>query len=387
MKKRVFVSDIHMGTGLSLPNHHRYDWLADDQARAFANFLAYIARDDTMSELILVGDLLDNWEYPIDLHPPQYSQIAAARRNPDIIDGIRKIARNKTKKVTYLVGNHDITVMNDSIADFGNGAYPNISFQEIYDVDGLLAMHGHQYIVWNASDPLGHRLPIGHYVSRLQASLDQKEGQGGRWQDSVTSGADALLDLLKANADVNIPLDFLTKRLKIDPSGTPILTVDGGTTTVVQLKKDYKDLTQKWNKASHPDSDLVHQFKMERASTGFHDIARFEAKRLDRQVLILGHTHHTALEDATVGRVGTRLPNGSPDPSDKDHPAVYANCGSWCAGGGGEPRYSWVEDEYDETDKSHRVTVMNWADGNPQPDPSLSCSSYVVSDMVRRAAP
>ena len=325
--------------------------MTDVQAGNFAEFLKYIAGDGSVEELILVGDMLDDWVYPIDLLPPQYSEIAAARQNPVIMDLLRQIAQDKTKSVTYLVGNHDMTMAKDLIANFGNGACANITFQEYYETqDGILAQHGHQFSMYNASDP-AHKLPMGHYISRLYAST----GVRGRWQDEI---AGALTNALKGvpNPFVNAPLSYLAGKLNIN-DGKPIVTIDGGPETLGGIRLMYEDLPVRWEKSNGLLGPI--ESALEETSEGLGLKAEDVAKTREKKVIIFGHTH-----SAKINYI-YRWFNSEEVPSETTKIAIYANCGSWCQE---NAEYTYVVDEYEEGTGKHRVTLMRWLPTSEQVD-------------------
>ena len=350
MIKRIFVSDIHMSLG-----GHPYDWLSSAEAQAFEQFLDYVAKDGTIDELVLVGDMADDWIYPLDVQPPSYAAIAAA--HPGIIT--RLVAASQGKPVTYLVGNHDITITKNSIPNFGNGTGQHVIFQWSYDVDGLWAEHGNQYVVWNALDPK-NKLPIGHYISRLQATVDNGVGHPARWQEAIS---DILhnIDATIENPYVNIVLDYFVARLGIDED-TTIVTTEGDTITIRDVRNLYADLSERWKKGDHDFPGLVDQFLMEEGPDGLRDIARFTAARRKKKVVIFGHTHEWKIEKVYTWDDGPRGPENI-------HEAIYANCGAWCKG----HDLTYVMDEYDENVKKHTVSVMSWPAKKPV-KPPLSIS-------------
>jgi UDP-2,3-diacylglucosamine pyrophosphatase LpxH len=348
MIKRIFVSDIHMSLG-----EHPYDWLDDDEATAFEQFLNYIAADSSFDELILVGDVMDDWVYPIHLQPPSYADIASISEGarPKIVDALKTIAQQR--QVTYLVGNHDITITKNSVPDFGNGACPHIIFQRSYDVTGLWAEHGNQYTIWNALDTQ-NKLPVGHYISRLQATVDEGVGHPGRWQDAI---AEILrnLDPTVKNPYVNIPLDYFVAKLGIKED-TNITTVDGSVITVAEVRELYADLSDRWKKGNHYFPGLIEQFLMEQSPLGLDKVAPLTAAARNKKVVIFGHTHMAKIEYVYAWEGPEIL-----------HTAIYANCGAWCQ----KNPYTYVIDAYDENAKQdcHTVTLMNWPEKKPVKTP------------------
>ena len=63
-KRRIFTSDIHMGTAESIEGDHPYGWLRKDRVDLLAEFLNELAVDDSLSELVIGGDLFDEWVEP-----------------------------------------------------------------------------------------------------------------------------------------------------------------------------------------------------------------------------------------------------------------------------------------------------------------------------------
>jgi UDP-2,3-diacylglucosamine pyrophosphatase LpxH len=104
-KMRVFISDVHMSTKGIGNYKHTYHWLSDKQIGNLSSFLdsLLIRRPD---ELVIVGDLLDNWVCPIDITPPSMSEILHAAHNRPIIDGLNKLM-DAGAKLVFVGGNHD----------------------------------------------------------------------------------------------------------------------------------------------------------------------------------------------------------------------------------------------------------------------------------------
>ena len=120
--KRVFVSDVHMSPGWSLDSKQGcYDWFSNTQAQQFGDFLKEMIADNTINEVIILGDLMDGWVYPIEIQPPKYDKIANAPHIVDIMTNLRNLAQAKKNKVIYVVGNHDMTLMEDQFSKFQGG--------------------------------------------------------------------------------------------------------------------------------------------------------------------------------------------------------------------------------------------------------------------------
>jgi UDP-2,3-diacylglucosamine pyrophosphatase LpxH len=120
-------------------------------------------------------------------------------------------------------------------------------------------------------------------------------------------------------------------------------------------------LTLNWNNGSHPFSGLLDQARIEENIDGLDKIAKFIARTRDKTIVILGHTHVAKLIDASSF-------DGTQEGPVNVHMAIYANCGSWCAGDNG----SYVIDEYDEDKTLHKVTLMGWIKNKPQEEQSMT---------------
>jgi UDP-2,3-diacylglucosamine pyrophosphatase LpxH len=357
IKKRVFVSDIHMSTGWSLGSEKgRYDWCDADETNNFAQFLTNLNNDDSIQEVILLGDITDDWVYPIDVQPPQYSQIATAAHISPIIDNLRTLAQNK--KIVYVQGNHDMTIMQDKFKAFRESTFPGITFQESYETaDGIFAEHGHQYTMYNAKD-LRNELPLGHYISRLAATVEARKQKRCRQSAVVKTLFPSSKPYVNArftlnNPFVNLPLSYLANQLDDVSDATLILAIDDKRIALGEVREMYRNLSDDWAKRHGP-LDVIHS--VWREAEGFWGLVQQLAIEKNKKVIILGHTHskenyYLGQSDAITGEIDDLF-------------AIYANCGSWCehnvsAKGKGNP-YTYIVAEYDESTRKHTVRLKYW---------------------------
>jgi UDP-2,3-diacylglucosamine pyrophosphatase LpxH len=351
--KRVFVSDVHMSPGWSLDSKQGYDWFNRAQAQQFVNFLKEMINDDTIKEVIILGDLMDGWVYPIETQPPKYDKIANASHIINIMVNLRELAAKKD--VTYVIGNHDMTLMEDQFINFRSNAFAKITFKDFYKTDdSLYAEHGHQYSMYNAVDPK-HELPIGHYISRLSANAAETKQQSyisADFEARFPSGKNYNVDAKELIPDplVNVPLRYFEEELRFDDN-TSITTVNGGVITIGEVKKQYSRLGIDWIEKHGPLSEISSAWREE---VGLDGVAGQIANGMvikDKyyKVVIFGHTHkalnnYLRRPDAAFSR----------DTKDAEPYAIYANCGAWCQDN--DPTY--VIDEYnDEADKIHTITL------------------------------
>ncbi|HUN53935.1 MAG TPA: metallophosphoesterase [Smithella sp.] len=352
--KRVFVSDVHMSPGWSLDSKQgRYDWFNKDQAKQFAKFLQTMIDDATINDVVILGDLMDSWVYPIETQPPKYDKIANAPHITDVMANLKALAQKK--KVIYVIGNHDMTLMEEQFSNFRTNAFANIAFKNFYETnDGLYAEHGHQYSMYNAVDPK-HELPIGHYISRLYATVAERKQHyyiSADFEARFPSTGKYNLDSKGLISDpmVNAPINLLEEELGNVDDSTSITTVNGGVITIAEVKKQYSRLGIDWTEQHGLFGEISSAW---REGVGLDGVATQIAMGMviDGQsfkIVIFGHTHkalnnYLRRPDAAFSR----------DPKDAEPYAIYANCGAWCQDN--DPTY--VIDEYDDKTHEHIITL------------------------------
>ena len=179
----VFVSDIHVGDKRALD--YGYCW-HDEMRRPFINFLKYMkANGDQWDDLIIVGDMVDEWICPADMKPmadDSNNTLSSSEFFGKIVNDNRELfdefeSLSKTHRLHYVSGNHDMQVEKADFEQYLPGV-----FELHYDAKGLGSMfiddiiwveHGHRYDVYNA--PFLDRnfsngtsiIPPGYFVSRL----------------------------------------------------------------------------------------------------------------------------------------------------------------------------------------------------------------------------
>jgi UDP-2,3-diacylglucosamine pyrophosphatase LpxH len=178
------ISDIHCGDQRA--NDQHYSWFAKN-ASALEDFLIYVKNNPRIKELVILGDLFDEWMVPYYVAPfdsliniknsgDYFKAIANSIVNKPIFNQINEIISSGEVEVVYVPGNHDMLITEDLL----NEIIPGISWQG--QVSGLgkynpvpeIAMeHGHRYDFFNCPQPLvndGHIIPPGYFVTRLYAA-------------------------------------------------------------------------------------------------------------------------------------------------------------------------------------------------------------------------
>ncbi len=184
--KIVVISDMHMGVD---------DAFAECRANRepMIAFLKQVQNSPDVKELVIAGDLVDEWFLPMDFANPKSEGALAdaiVANNKPIFDELNAIIKDGNIKVTYVNGNHDILVTEADI----QRALPGVN-QVRENVQGLgtyicgpnsevAIEHGHRYNFFCAPDPISNReitknntsiLPPGYFFTRI-ATSSVKEG-------------------------------------------------------------------------------------------------------------------------------------------------------------------------------------------------------------------
>lgn len=182
----VVISDLHLGADLAY---------AECKANlpSLEKLLNQIKAAPNVRELVIAGDLIDEWFVPATTDTYQGKDQAdfvkrIATANKAVFDAMNSIIQEGNILVTYVPGNHDLTITAANIesilpginqardAVLGLGTYtpaacPTIAIE-----------HGHRYNFFCAPDPLSNQnaapgtiMPPGYFFTRI-AALAVKQG-------------------------------------------------------------------------------------------------------------------------------------------------------------------------------------------------------------------
>ena len=174
------ISDIHLGANDSYAEINR-------NRDALVNFLNQVRVSPNVKELVIAGDLIDEWFVPMDLDTfngkTQLDFVkAVALNNKPVIDAFNRIIKDGKIKVTYVPGNHDLLIDSEDIQSVmpgiseardikGLGAYTPVDFPEV------VIEHGHRYNFYCAPDFSNRSitktdsiLPPGYFFTRMATS-------------------------------------------------------------------------------------------------------------------------------------------------------------------------------------------------------------------------
>ncbi|MBW1788165.1 MAG: metallophosphoesterase [Deltaproteobacteria bacterium] len=193
----VFISDLHMNVDAN------YSWLKD-HAADLSQFLTDVNAREDVAELVILGDLVDDWVSPVEDAPQSFAEVLNADTNADIVAALKAICDNTDIAVTYVTGNHDMlsfqTENKGALADAlpGMAVISESPGLGAYKRDSVIwAEHGHRYCLFNAPDTWsreGGHLPMGYFISRMAATKAASTGQ-------VTTMHELLDTFVKAPAD------------------------------------------------------------------------------------------------------------------------------------------------------------------------------------------
>lgn len=202
----VFISDLHMNVDAN------YSWLVDHTAD-LAQFLDEVNTRGDVAELVILGDLLDDWVSPVKDSPQGFGDILSASNNAGIVAALQAVSRNPNIEVTYVTGNHDMLSFESENKAAIAASFPGLNI--VSDAPGLgaymkddviWAEHGHRYCLFNAPDTWsrpGSHLPMGYFISRLAADKAVSTGE-------VTTTPDLLDLFVKSPAERQAYLNRLS---------------------------------------------------------------------------------------------------------------------------------------------------------------------------------
>jgi UDP-2,3-diacylglucosamine pyrophosphatase LpxH len=174
----VVISDIHLGADSGYAE-------IKENLKPLEDLLAKIETSANVNELVIAGDMLDEWFVPanVDTYNGKdqcdfVQRIAAS--NKGVIDAFNRIIRGGEIIVTYVPGNHDLTITPENVElilpginqardeVLGLGTYTPATHPEI------AIEHGHRYNFFCAPDPYSNQdiapgtiMPPGYFFTRI----------------------------------------------------------------------------------------------------------------------------------------------------------------------------------------------------------------------------
>ncbi|MBU1578693.1 MAG: metallophosphoesterase, partial [Bacteroidetes bacterium] len=145
----VVISDMHLGADLAYAECKK-------NVPSLEKLLKQIQASPNVKELVIAGDLLDEWFVPAPINTYHGKDQAdfvqrIAETNKVVFDVLNNMIQEKKILVTYVPGNHDLTITESSVElilpginqkrdpELGLGTYSPIGYPQI------AIEHGHRY--------------------------------------------------------------------------------------------------------------------------------------------------------------------------------------------------------------------------------------------------
>jgi len=380
----VVISDLHLGADLSYAE-------INENREPLKAFLEKIRTSRSVKELVIDGDLLDEWYVPATNDTYNGKDQAdfvkrIATTNSEVIEKFNQIIQEGKVLVTYVPGNHDMAISADNIdlilpginqardAD-GLGTYSPSGYPEI------AIEHGHRYNIIASPDPISNQdiaagtiLPAGYFFTRLAVQhVIQDCTQNADVIPLVTpntagGASQALLygywqswawwlNMLPIENYFNekmivTNIDGFTDTLSVNDL-LPYQDVQGEEIKVTL----YKGIQDTWAERSTRNNVAVtitaaDAFKYAALTTGTDTMAviqYFSNPNSTKRIVIFGHSHKAKIKEYN---------NYSGQKS------IYANSGTWIDDNpsGSTMDFVVITPQNNKTDSQTFVTLYNFAD-------------------------
>ncbi len=363
-KKKIFISDIHLGDERSLAQPHPYGWIGSNIPN-LANFLEEQLNAPDVGELVILGDLFDTWVIPTDLDPlNSFEAIYRNPRNSAVIEALKKLAAKDI--LSYVPGNHDMAFSTVDLAatkQFMETSFPRIHYicdpdlpTGVYRSGKLVAEHGNRYCLFNAPDTWTippSFLPLGYFISRLVAYKVSKTGTDEDFHDILKKFVQQYLESPNFIRDIFIAIAG-DATLKIEDL-INMTGISGFPPTVGDVGTFYEELIENWGQ-NHQDiswrSAAINDGLGDLSQAAIH--AYFPTLGSDTNIIIFGHTHKAVLKSDILGST----PGGPDILVDLPCTAIYANCGTWVD----SVESTYVETQEDANTGRHHVWLWTYPD-------------------------
>jgi UDP-2,3-diacylglucosamine pyrophosphatase LpxH len=314
MTQLVFLSDVHIGSN-AVTNWYQRE-VHEELLVAMLDHV--VANAANVAELVIAGDLVDQWTYVPSERPPTLETIAQA--NPAIFaahGALARVASALPGRVTFLAGNHDMALTAEALSAMIGQAI-RAGSSPIYEPPAgrgqVVCTHGHLYSLFNAPDPVGdpaNALPLGHFITRLCALDGARRLAPGRTVADLPlsgdpTGTSLLTDSLKAAVQTFVANDVSLSRVImetfLDAVGETTQLAfqmgDGSSRTAEQVIQAYEGLYARFGAGPRSlygiDPSFVALLHTD-ANNSLQHFAEVLAARY--AVIVMGHTH-ACVDDA-----------------------------------------------------------------------------------------
>lgn len=355
--KIVVISDLHLGNDLSYSENVKH-------LKRLEQFLNEVRSSATVKELVLGGDILDEWYIPTRTNTyGGGSQADFVRKsvaaNQEVFNLLNGIIADGKIKLTYVPGNHDmgfrpeninialpgVNQARDGVEKFGIGTYHPDGYPQI------AIEHGHRYDFFcamtpgaNESEAPGATLPPGYFFARIAANSFTdpttkeaatkvpnviKNETGGAEQQSkfnyYTLWKKVMENVIYVKDRFDDPIiktnvGNYTKTYSINDILPQNSTTDGS----IQMKLYNGLFTQANWDARQKYNNVTEMTEIDKAifgslETAFIDeqanVQYFKDESLNVRIVVFGHTHEPMIKAYTSASSGKKY--------------VYVNSGTW----------------------------------------------------------
>ncbi|MCE5174801.1 MAG: metallophosphoesterase [Bacteroidales bacterium] len=346
----VVMSDLHLGANLAYAE-------CNNNLGALERMLKKIKAAPNVKELVIAGDLLDEWFVPANVDTYQGKDQAdfvkrIAATNKGVITAINSIIQDGKILVTYVPGNHDLTITAENVESIFPGINQARDTEQglgTYSPAGcptIAIEHGHRYNFFCAPDPISNQdvapgtiLPPGYFYTRIAVlHVMQKPSTPADTVPLVTRNASGDVSQYLLFIYWNIWNKALTTYMIANKFNEKIIltNVDGftGTYSVNDLLPYqttagglidvnlYKGIQDTWNQRQALNHVAVNiPIAQAIANVGKSSESDYQATNQyflnpnsDKRIVIFGHTHDPKM-------IASNNYN--------DQKSIYANTGTW----------------------------------------------------------
>jgi UDP-2,3-diacylglucosamine pyrophosphatase LpxH len=346
----VVMSDFHLGADLAYAEINK-------NLKPLENFLEKVRMAPAVKELVIAGDMLDEWFVPATTttyggkdQSDFVRRIAAS--NKGVIDAFNRIIQEGEISVTYVPGNHDLSITAENVAGIlpginqardeeqGLGTYSPTGHPEI------AIEHGHRYNFMCAPDPISNKdiapgsiLPPGYFFTRIATlHVVQKCHTAGDTLPVVTRNSSGDESQNFAFVYWNLWKTLMTALPVENKYDDKIIVTNVGGFTETYAIKDlmpnqlsaggvidvtlFKGIQDTWDERQTLNNVAVHipvaEAILNASSSAESDhqatIQYFLNPGSDKRIVVFGHTHHAILNSSE---------------NYKGEKSIYVNSGTW----------------------------------------------------------
>ncbi|MCX6285635.1 MAG: metallophosphoesterase [Bacteroidetes bacterium] len=332
----VCISDIHMGDPRSVV--YGYCWFYKNAA-ALESLLNVVLTSDHVRQLVILGDLFDEWVVPYRISPfdsaagintsrDYFLSIANSAVNINVINKLKAIASSGAIQLIYVPGNHDMLLTQDILQEIIPGVIwkgDSSGLGHYSPLSEMIMEHGHRYDFFNCPQPLsnqGHILPPGYFISRLDAeglmehgSLNRKELKAGSGQIEFLAAWTAAFEYLKIQYSLTVAADSSNILMGGIDNYSSTFSFNGVRDMYSSNIEDVWPSTETRNAVpvTMPVLMAILNGSLDLSFTAAYEYMQPTVPNLFK-IVAFGHTHNPMLKVYPLG---------------KQYTGIYANTGSW----------------------------------------------------------